>query len=71
MRPVLAGAVIGLVGALVLTRLLRSLLFGVSPSDPLTFVIILVLLAVVTLLACWLPARRAAKVHPSEALRFE
>jgi putative ABC transport system permease protein len=71
MRLVLAGALVGLAGALALTRLLRSLLFSVSAVDPLTFAIIPVLLAAVALLACWLPARRAAKVNPVEALRFE
>jgi len=71
MRLVVAGAVLGLAGALALTRLLRSLLFGVSSADPLTFAIIPVLLAGVALVACWLPARRAARVDPVEALRFE
>ncbi len=66
-----AGTLVGVIGALVLTRLLRSLLFAVSPTDPLTFVAVPVLLVTVALLACWLPARRAAKVDPMEALRHE
>ena len=66
-----AGIVLGLIGAMVLTQLLRSLLFGVGPTDPLTFVAVPLLLVSVALLACWLPARRAAKVDPMEALRSE
>jgi putative ABC transport system permease protein len=65
------GIALGLAGAVVTTRALRSLLFGVSPTDPLTFVAIPFLLALVALLACYLPARRAAKVDPMIALRHE
>ena len=65
------GILIGLAGAFVLTNFIRSLLFGVAPTDPLTFAVIPVLLATVALLACWLPARRAANVDPMEALRYE
>ena len=62
---------IGLVGALAGTRLMRSLLFAVGAWDPATFISIATLIAVVAFLACWLPARRAARVNPIEALRAE
>jgi ABC-type antimicrobial peptide transport system permease subunit len=65
------GVSLGIVGALALTRGLRSQLFGVTPTDPATFLGVALLLALVSLLACWIPGRRAARVDPMVALRYE
>jgi predicted permease len=71
MRLVVIGLAVGLLGAVALTRFVRTMLFGVSPADPLTFGAISAALAAVALLACYIPARRATRVDPLVALRDE
>jgi putative ABC transport system permease protein len=67
----LSGIVVGIVIGLALTRFMSSLLFGVSAADPLTYVTVTLLLLVVAVAACLVPARRAARVDPMVALRYE
>ena len=66
-----AGIAIGIAAAVALTRLMETMLFGVSATDPLTFGVIVLLLALVALMACWIPAHRGTKIDPIEALRYE
>jgi putative ABC transport system permease protein len=71
MAMTFGGVALGLAAALGLTRLMKSLLFSVSPADPLAFLVTASLLTFIALLACWIPARRATKVDPTVALRYE
>ena len=71
MKLTFIGALVGLGGAWALTRVMKTLLFGVSATDPATFAVIGVLLIFVALLACWIPTRRATRVDPLTALRHE
>jgi predicted permease len=70
-RLVIVGLLVGLCAAFGLTRVMTRFLFGVSPSDPLTYAAVVLLLSAIALLACWIPARRATRVDPGIALRYE
>ena len=71
LRSVLIGTGVGVAASLGLTRFLQTMLFGVKPTDPVTFVAVSLVLLVVAWLACYIPARRATKVDPIVALRYE
>jgi ABC-type antimicrobial peptide transport system permease subunit len=71
MMLVLLGCGFGVILAIALTRIVSGLLYGVTPTDPLTFILTILLLGAVAFVSCWIPARRAAKVDPMEALRYE
>ncbi|MBI3404942.1 MAG: FtsX-like permease family protein, partial [Acidobacteria bacterium] len=66
-----AGVALGLAGAMAAAQIISSMLFHVAPTDPLTLALVSLLLAAVALLACWIPARRASRVNPLVALRYE
>ena len=68
---ILAGTVLGVAASVALSRFLARMLFEVTPTDPLTFALVLALLVGVAILACWIPARRAMRVDPMVALRYE
>ena len=71
LQLLLPGVVVGLLGALALTRLMQGLLFNVSATDPPTFAAVVLLVSLMMLPACWIPARRATKVDPLVALRCD
>ncbi len=71
LRLVIAGLAVGLIAAWALTRAMASLLVGISATDPLTYMTVAILLSAVALAACWIPARRALRVDPMVALRYE
>jgi len=71
MKLTIIGVAVGVGGAIALTRLMHGLLFNTSTTDPITFIVISLLLSLAAFLACYIPARRAAKTDPLIALRYE
>jgi ABC-type antimicrobial peptide transport system permease subunit len=71
MRLALIGVAIGIAAGLALTRLMAKMLYGISATDPLTFSGVVMILLLVAVAACYLPARRAARINPMQALRSE
>jgi ABC-type antimicrobial peptide transport system permease subunit len=71
MKPAIAGIILGVIGAAFACQILRSLLFGIAPIDPLTFTLVPPVLLAIAALACYLPALRAARIDPTVALRAE
>jgi ABC-type antimicrobial peptide transport system permease subunit len=71
LRIVVAGLIVGLAGAVGVTRVLQRFLFAVTPTDPIVFTLVTLLLLAVGLIAAWLPARRATRIYPCAELRAE
>jgi ABC-type antimicrobial peptide transport system permease subunit len=71
LKPALIGVTVGVVGAIILSQSLRTFIYGIRATDPLTFIAMAIALIAVAVVACWVPARRATRVDPLVALRTE